>query len=508
MNKLYKIILLTWLFSSSVLAQAPNKMSYQAVIRNTSNNLMVNQAVGMRISILQATATGTAVYAETQTTTSNANGLVTLEIGGGNPVTGTFAAINWANGPYFIKTETDPAGGTSYTITGTTQLMSVPYAMYAATSGNATPGPQGNPGTNGTNGQNTLAKTTSEAAGANCATGGVKLEYGLDANANGTLDASEINVVLTRYICNGAAGTNGTNGTNGTAGTNGTNGLSTLAKTTSEAAGANCATGGVKLEYGLDANANGTLDAGEINVALTRYICNGAQGSTGAQGVAGTNGTNGQGVPTGGTAGQVLSKVDGTNYNTQWITPSGGGTALPSQTGNAGKYLKTDGTDLSWGAAPGASYELYVTKTAAQAQTTNVGSSLVLPDVITFSSTNDTNAALTGGNTWNGATGTFTVGATGGGLYLVDISLVGNIAYCAPMIDMNGTGNSGSSHYGMGLINNQTFQTPHKARGQMQKLIYMNPDEYFIIRGTSGTTVAGADLSTDGTTNLRIIKVK
>jgi hypothetical protein len=91
----------------------------------------------MRISILQGSATGTAVYVETQTPTTNANGLATIEIGGGTPVTGTFSAINWASGIYFIKTETDPIGGTSYTITGTSQILSVPYALYSKTAADA-----------------------------------------------------------------------------------------------------------------------------------------------------------------------------------------------------------------------------------------------------------------------------------------------------------------------------------------------------------------------------------
>jgi len=108
------------------------------VIRNSVDALVVNQAVGMRISILQTTAIGTAVYVETQTPTTNINGLVSLEIGTGTPVTGTFAGIDWAAGPYFIKTETDPTGGTTYTITGTSQLMSVPYALHAKTAESVT----------------------------------------------------------------------------------------------------------------------------------------------------------------------------------------------------------------------------------------------------------------------------------------------------------------------------------------------------------------------------------
>lgn len=119
------------IMTANVFAQSPNKMSYQAVIRNASNALVANQAVGMRISILQGTASGTAVYVETQTPTTNANGLASIEIGGGSVNTGTFAAINWANGPYFIKTETDPVGSTNYSIIGTSQLLSVPYALYA-----------------------------------------------------------------------------------------------------------------------------------------------------------------------------------------------------------------------------------------------------------------------------------------------------------------------------------------------------------------------------------------
>lgn len=119
--------------TASLMAQAPQKMSYQAVVRNSANALVTNQNVGMQISILQGNSSGAIVYMETQTPTSNANGLVSLEIGGGTVVNGNFAAIDWSNGPYFIKTETDPAGGTNYSITGTNQLLTVPYALYAKT---------------------------------------------------------------------------------------------------------------------------------------------------------------------------------------------------------------------------------------------------------------------------------------------------------------------------------------------------------------------------------------
>ena len=137
------------LINTSIFAQAPQKMSYQAVIRNTSGSLVTSTLVGMKISVLQGTASGNVAYSETQIANTNANGLVSLEIGSGTVVLGTFAGINWATGPYFIKTETDPAGGTNYSITGTNQLMSVPYALFSA---NGTPGPQGPAGVDGTNG--------------------------------------------------------------------------------------------------------------------------------------------------------------------------------------------------------------------------------------------------------------------------------------------------------------------------------------------------------------------
>ena len=114
-------------------AQSPEKMSYQAVIRNSSDVLVTDTQIGMQISILQGTEDGSPVYVETQTPTTNANGLVSIEIGNGIVLNGNFSSIDWTNGPYFIKTETDPAGGTSYTITGTSQLLSVPYALHAKT---------------------------------------------------------------------------------------------------------------------------------------------------------------------------------------------------------------------------------------------------------------------------------------------------------------------------------------------------------------------------------------
>jgi hypothetical protein len=136
MKKHLKLLtLLILLVSQSITskAQLPQKMGFQAVIRDAANTLIANQPIAMRVSILQGSVTGTSVYTETHTTTTNINGLVTLEIGTGSVVSGVFASINWANGPYFIKTETDPNGGTNYSIISTSQLLSVPYAFHART---------------------------------------------------------------------------------------------------------------------------------------------------------------------------------------------------------------------------------------------------------------------------------------------------------------------------------------------------------------------------------------
>src|SRR4051812_32846361 len=122
------IILLAVVCSIAVSAQVPQRMSYQAVVRNNSGALVSNASVGVKISILQGSTSGSAVFVETHNLTTNGNGLATLMIGGGTNVSGSFSAITWSAGPFYIKSEVDPAGGTSYAITGVSELMSVPYA--------------------------------------------------------------------------------------------------------------------------------------------------------------------------------------------------------------------------------------------------------------------------------------------------------------------------------------------------------------------------------------------
>lgn len=111
------------------MAQPPQNFMYQSVIRNSSGSVLTNQRINAKVSILKTNTTGTAVYEETHTATSDATGVLTLEIGRGTVVTGTFANIDWLADDYFLKTEIDPIGGSNYTLETTQQLLSVPYAF-------------------------------------------------------------------------------------------------------------------------------------------------------------------------------------------------------------------------------------------------------------------------------------------------------------------------------------------------------------------------------------------
>lgn len=122
------------LISSFIWAQSPMKMSYQAVVRDGSGNLIVNQNIGLKISILQGSMNGILVYEEVLNPATNQNGLLSTEFGGG---TG-FDTVNFQTGPFFLKTEIDPAGGSNYTISNTSQILSVPFALHANTATNFT----------------------------------------------------------------------------------------------------------------------------------------------------------------------------------------------------------------------------------------------------------------------------------------------------------------------------------------------------------------------------------
>ena len=129
-----KAILIFVFFSYLSFGQSPQKFTYQSIIKNSSGYLLKNQDVGLRISVLSNSSNGTEVYSEEHFPTSNSNGLVTLIIGEGL-TNDNFSEIQWGDGEYFLKVEVDPEGGNSYIMNQTSQLLSVPYALYAGNSG-------------------------------------------------------------------------------------------------------------------------------------------------------------------------------------------------------------------------------------------------------------------------------------------------------------------------------------------------------------------------------------
>ena len=287
-----KIILIASLFCAVFMhAQAPQGINYQAVIRNPTGSTVNNSSITLRLNILQNNATGNSVYSEKHAPTTSNIGLVNVVIGQGTVISGSFPSIDWSQGPYFIEIGIDLTGGSNFSILGTQQLMSVPYALYAETAGNPGPqgpqgvqGAQGIQGTAGANGKNTLVKTTNISASTNCSNGGYILEYGLDNNNNGILDLAEINPSLTKYICNGADGTTGATGPQGSIGLTGP-------------AGATGATG-PQGPIGLTGPAGATGATGASGATGPQGLIGltgpaGATGATGAQGPIGLSGTAG-----------------------------------------------------------------------------------------------------------------------------------------------------------------------------------------------------------------------
>ena len=137
MKKLIAILVVV-IFATSLWAQAPKKMSYQAVIRDNNDNLVANQQIGLQIRILQGSVYGASVFVEVHTPTTNENGLASLMIGEGNVVYGGFDDIDWSNEEYFLEVQIDLTGGDNYAITTTSQFLSVPYAYHAKTAENVT----------------------------------------------------------------------------------------------------------------------------------------------------------------------------------------------------------------------------------------------------------------------------------------------------------------------------------------------------------------------------------
>ncbi|MCX6191681.1 MAG: hypothetical protein NT109_05305, partial [Flavobacteriia bacterium] len=356
-------------------AQAPDGINYQAVIRNFSGTLVANTTIAIRIQIKQTSASGTIVFQERHSVTTSAQGVVNLVIGQGTLLGGNFSTINWATGPYFVSLGVNFTNGSTYLDYGSQQLMSVPYALYAKNSGNqlnqwrygttvpaAALGTLGDFYLNMTDG-NVYYKTNpttwlltgnitgpAGAAGATGATGAQGIQ-GV-AGPSGAAGTNGAQGIQGAPGVPGPQGIQGLTGPIGAAGSNGLNGQNTLVKTTLEPAGANCLTGGVKVESGLDANNNGILDAAEVNALLTTYVCNGLTGPSGAQGTQGLTGATGLTGPTGpqganGSAGiQGLPGPIGAT-GAQGATGSTGATGLTGPAGPQGPIGLTGPTGLT-----------------------------------------------------------------------------------------------------------------------------------------------------------------
>lgn len=192
------------ILAGSLFAQVPQKMAYQAVIRDNSDQLVSNAPVGIQISVLQGSMFGAAVYVETQTPTTNSNGLASFDIGTGSPLLGTFSSIPWSGGSMFLKLEIDPTGGTSYSVSNTTEITSVPYALYSLNPGPVGPaGPEGPAGPTGAVGPAGPAGATGPAgtsgvvstafsSGFGASGGGVPATYGfIGQTVNVTITAGQ-----------------------------------------------------------------------------------------------------------------------------------------------------------------------------------------------------------------------------------------------------------------------------------------------------------------------------
>ncbi len=285
------------LASVMAFSQSQDAMSYQAIVRNSSNDLIKNQNVGMKFSILKGSPSGTVVYSEIQTQSTNTNGLVTVRIGAGTQVSGSYSTIDWGSDTYFIKTETDPNGSTNYTISGTSQLLSVPYALYAKNSGSSTPGPKGATGETGPAGAQGIQGVTGPQGlqGATGATGSIGLQ--------GATGPTGLQGATGLQGSTGATGATGSIGLQGATGPTGLQGATGLQGST----GATGATGSIGFQgatgaTGLQGNQGLTGPTGAQGVT-------GATGPTGAVGVTGptgSQGVTGAGFSNGTSGGQVI----------------------------------------------------------------------------------------------------------------------------------------------------------------------------------------------------------
>ncbi|MCW3127428.1 MAG: hypothetical protein JWO03_3086 [Bacteroidetes bacterium] len=335
--RLYLATLLLILLTTHTYAQAPQGINYQAVARDAQGAVLANRAISVRFTIHDLSASGNIVFQELHSLNTNAFGLFNTAIGSGNAGgISNLANVHWGTGAKYLQVEVDIVGGANYTDMGTSQLMSVPYALFSG-NGIGSTGPTGAAGINGTNGLDG-ATGASGAAGTTGPTGpsglnGTNGTNGVDG-PTGSTGANGVNGI---DGTTGAAGANGIDGIDGATGAMGTNGIDGLNGTDGATGPTGAAgTNGIDGINGVDGTtgptgANGTNGIDGIN---------GVNGATGPTGTNGANGINGVTGPTGlaGTNG-----IDGINGIDGATGPTGaaGTNGIDGATGAAG----TNGID-------------------------------------------------------------------------------------------------------------------------------------------------------------------
>lgn len=383
-KNIYLISLLTLWFNLAAFSQSPDKFNYQAVCRDNSGNVLTNTAVSLRFSIHDISISGTVVYQETQSVTTNQFGLVNLVIGDGTVLIGSINGIVWANGNKYLEVELDLGSG--YTSMGTTQLLSVPYALYAANSGTSgvtgatgPTGPTGNQGLTGPIGSQGIQGPTG-------ATGATGLQGITGANgsqgptgAQGMTGPTGNQGIQGITGPTGATGDQGVQGITGPTGATGEQGIQGITGTTGATGdqgvqgitGPTGATGDQGIQ-GITGPTGATGDQGlqgiqGITGATGDQGLQGIQGPTGATGDQGLQGIQGVTGPTGATGDQGLQGIQGVTGPTgatgdqglqgiQGITgPTGAtgdqgiqgvtGATGPLVSGTSGQTLRNNGSD-------------------------------------------------------------------------------------------------------------------------------------------------------------------
>ncbi len=373
-----KLQLLAALLLLAVLsnAQAPQLMNYQAVARDNAGTVIANQSIGLRFSILNNSPTGTAVYVETQTTSTNSLGLFSVQVGGGTVVSGNFSTIPWGSGQKYMKVEADFSGGTNYTTFGNSQLVSVPYALYALNGGGGgvtgPTGPQGPQGLDGATGatgpQGPQGTAGAQGAQGNPGATGPTGPTGPQGSGGGATGATgPTGPTGANGTGGGPTGATGPTGPQGTAGAQGSQGPAgpTGQQGTAGAQGPQGVTGPTGPQ-GAQGNAGAqgaqgiqgpTGPTGATGVGVTGPTGVGTQGPTGPTGPAGSGGVSGtlnyvaKFTPNGTTVGNSLMQDNGTNIGVNGAPNAADRVLITQGTMTGGLRInKTTTTALNYGA--------------------------------------------------------------------------------------------------------------------------------------------------------------